>query len=248
MACYADDVLDLETLPSLRKERYAMGAYEKIIVFSASRTGSSLVYNVFRFLFEEEKNLSRNHSRFTRNAAVLKTHRFSDLKEMINNRVLYVVPIRDPLQASISTYRIRPKPPADIQQWCKWSVKSQAEHLEFAENLYRNNLKDREFGQDVLLIKYEDFDGNLDYLFSLIENYFSLSISEGDKDTMRMGYSRENVHSNIASLPNFREYLPISGFHGKHISLEKFTPPDEVLYWLNYYLEETKPLFSKYGY
>jgi|GEM_PF-2353374 hypothetical protein len=241
MSCHALEFLDVETLPILRTKQYSMGSHRKVVIFSAPRTGSTLVYNIFRFLFEDHKNFSQSHNVFSQNNLVLKTHRFNQPKTLRGNNILYVVPIRDPLETSISTYRIRAQLPANLQNWCKWVVHNQVNHLVYAE-------KRKEAGHDVLFIKYEDFEGNLDYLIRFIENYFSISISDFDKNTMLVGYSRENVYHNIHGLADFREYLPISGFHGKHVVSEKFPPPDDVLYWLNQYLQEESSLFQKYGY
>lgn len=241
MGCHALEMLDVETLPMLRTQQYSMGPHRKVVVFSAPRTGSTLVYNILRFLFEDAENFSRSHNAFSRSNLVLKTHRFNQTKMLRGNNILYIVPIRDPLEASISTYRILPQLPSDLQNWCKWVVRNQADHLVYAE-------KRKEAGHDVVFIKYEDFEGNLDYLIRFIENYFSLSISDFDKNTMLVGYSKENVYRNIRGLADFREYLPISGFHGKHVVSEKISPPDDVLYWLNQYLQENSSIFKKYGY
>jgi hypothetical protein len=238
---HTDEISDIEALPSLRTQRYPMEPYKKIVVFSAPRTGSSLMYNICRFLFEKETHFSHRHDDFDQSSSVLKTHKYADADALKEGEILYIVPIRNPLDACASTYRIRPFPEQQEQSYCKALVSRQLNHLIFME-------KKKEAGAQVAFIKYEDFADNLDYLFSFIEANCSIRISDIDKAIMKNGYSRENVYSSTHSLPDFGQYLPLSGFHGQHVTLEAYTTPDVVLYWLNYYLEGVKPAYRKHGY
>ncbi len=235
------EFLDIETLPSLRSERYPLAPYDKVIVISAPRTGSSLTYNVFRFLFEKDVLLSRSHNEWREDRLVLKTHRFQGLEAFLGENVLYVVTLRHPIAASISNYRIAPHPILNIKKFAERVVLRHRDYITYAEEL-----KQRE--KTVLFVKYEELEGNLDYLFTLIEQQLAVSIKDQDKELMTRAYAKKNVSSFIQNLPDFQEYLPISGFHGKHIALEPYTPPKELLYWLDHYVDEIKPLFQPYGY
>jgi hypothetical protein len=238
------DPLDVETLPHQRTQQYAKLPYEKIVVFSCPRTGSSLTYNVFRFLFEEEKCLSFAHNEFRMDRIVLKTHKIPEIKTLLESKenVLYVVTIRDPIQSSISIFRIRSQPPKDIQRFSKDVVKRQKKYANFIESLQQT-------GVPLLILKYEDLEkGQCRYLLDTIETHFHLCVSEQDAQTLEAGYSRKNIYDNIRSFSSFKEHLPISGFHGKHVSPNKFIPPPELLHWLDYYFKDAKPLFQKYGY
>jgi hypothetical protein len=239
--CDVYGALDVETLPTLRTKQYPMGPYGKIMVFSAPRTGSSLIYNVFRFLFENEENLLHRHDEFHPAYSVLKTHRKRDAEKFQNENVLFIIPIRNPLHAGISTYRIRPTPIDDMEKFCKRTINRQVNHIALAEKM-------KQAGRNVLFIKYEDFEGNIDSIFDFIERELSLSISDMDKAIIKSGYSKENIYSCINTLPDFSKYLPISGFHGKHVILEKYTPPESLTYWLNHYLQMANPVFMNYGY
>ena len=92
------DTFDVETLPCFRTKQYCMGPYKKIIVFSAPRTGSSLAYNIFRFLFEDESKIFSHHNDFNQNRLVLKTHKFTELARVEEKDVLYIFTIRNPLR------------------------------------------------------------------------------------------------------------------------------------------------------
>ena len=240
-SCHSDEILQIETLPRIRTQHYSIAPYRKVVIFSAPRTGSSLVYNVFRFLFEEEEQLSHAHDEFRPDCSVLKTHKSSDLDLLAERNVLYVVPIRNPIHAAVSTYRIRVNSVKDNEDFSAKNIGKQGRALRFADSM-------KEAGRSVVFIKYEDFSENLDALFARIEQCFQISIAPADKQTMLAAYKKENIYAAISALPNFQEYLPISGFHGKHVTIEKYTPSDNLLYWLDYHLQEVKPLFQRYGY
>lgn len=238
------DPLNVEMLAHLRTRQYPKHPYDKIIIFSPPRTGSSLTYNFFRFLFEDEQCLSFFHNEFRLDRSVLKTHKIPEIETMIKNgeNTLYVVTIRDPLQSSISTYRIRSEPIRDMQKFCENIVRRHVKYFTFIEQM-------KKAGLPVTIVRYEDIEkGQCDTLLDFIEAHFHLSISEQDIYTLKAGYSRENIYYNIRSLLSFKEALPISGFHGNHVTREGFIPPEQLLFWLKHYFNSVKPLFKKYGY
>lgn len=240
ITCCAESVFDVESLPCRRTKQYQSGSLKNIVVFSAPRTGSSLIYNVFRFLFEDDSHLFADHHDFQHERVVRKTHKFSDLN-LENDAVLYIFPIRHPISACISNLRICPRPVINYRAFAQRLVKRHSDQLIMYENMHKNVLKP-------IMLKYEDFTDDFDYLFDLIEDYFSIEIDFHDKEVIKKGYSKENICLSTNMLMDFNGYLPVSGFHGKHIALEKFAPPDEFLYWLNFYLESNQSLFSDYGY
>src|SRR5690606_9641364 len=110
IASYGSVLLDIEQLPKLRAGKYPLHKYQQIVIYSAPRTGSSLLYNVLRFLFEEDQFLNSPHNYFDAQKVVLKTHKNTDLSTLSKERILYIVPIRNPMNACISNHRIRTAP------------------------------------------------------------------------------------------------------------------------------------------
>ena len=239
--CGAYEIFDIETLPSFRSKQYSLEPYKKVIVFSASRTGSSLVYNVLRFVFESEGNLFCSHNEFNQRCSVLKTHKFSDLNLLEEKNVLYVITVRNPVDAIISNYRICPCVIVNIREFVEELICRHKECLLFAESMQNE-------GHNVVFIKYEEFEDNLDFIFNFIEDRFLIELADLDKILMSQGYAKENIYFSTKGFSDFKQYLPVSGFHGKHVTLEKYTPPAELLYWLNLYLPDIAPAFKKYGY
>jgi hypothetical protein len=160
------------------------------------------------------------------------------VESLTEENVLYIIPIRNPIDASISNYRIAPHHIIDKGGFFERLAKQYQDHLALCKSL-------RTAGRDVVFIKYEDFESNLDYILDFIESCFSLKITDQDRAVIRNGYGRESVQAAIAALPDFNQYLPLSGFHGKHVSLEKFTITAGLRYWLKRHYEEVAPLFKQ---
>lgn len=239
--CHGQEIYEVETLPCLRTKQYPLNSYNKIIVFSPPRTGSSVVYNAVRFLFEDNNHLLSFHDSFDKARSVLKTHKIDLINAIKDRNALYIVTIRDPLQSCISNYRIYPYLILDNQDFAKKLVARYVNYFSFLEKMKKNGYK-------TALLKYEDFGNNLEYLFNFIEEQLQITIENTDKETMRLGYSKENVYNCTLHLSDFKECLPISGFHGQHITFEPYNPPDEFIHWVQVYLHFAKPLLKRYGY
>ena len=233
--------INIETLPILRTHQYPIKPYSNIIISSAHRTGSTLIYNVARFLFENPQNICNSDWDHNKKNLVLKTHNLSNLVFLNNKNPLYLIPIRNPITATISNYRIQLIPPQDLESFVREMFFLQARHLLFIEDLQKNN-------KNFLVIKYENFNDNLDYLFDLIEKRLLISINNIDRKNIKLGLSKKSVSSSTNHFASFEEFLPSSRFHGKHVAQQDYTPPEELLYWIYYYLDEIKPAFQEYGY
>ncbi|HLB52599.1 MAG TPA: hypothetical protein VJK48_02680 [Chlamydiales bacterium] len=237
----ASPFLDPENLPYSRTKMYSTGPYNKVVIYSAPRTGSSFVYNVFRYLFEEDKGLSLPHDPFHLGGKVRKTHDRKNVKALGKEGTLCIATIRNPIHASVSRYRTRKEPPQKLNDWCRSQISKQAKYLKRIEELKNE-------GYSVIVLKYEEIEGNFDALFSTIETQLFFTITDEDKERIRQGYSKENITKKLASLSNFQEALPLSGFHGSHISSQTYAPPEEVVHLLNVYRDKQKKVFQRYGY
>lgn len=240
--CYSEEKLDVEMLPTLRSKQYLCEQYQKFVVFSAPRTGSSAIYNVFRYLFEDNDKLSDHHNKFDLKRKVLKTHRFVDVGRLVcNDDVLFIFTLRNPIDACISNYRINTKENLNFKEYAADLMYQQSDYLEFAVGL-------QSIGKNVLILKFEDFSVNIDNLIDFIEKQCSISIDSEDKELIRKGYSKENVFLCTKDLADFNEYLPISGYHGNHIKKTNYKPQQEFINWLYYFLDPVKFQFRKQGY
>lgn len=221
-------VIDLETLAYQRKETYSSGPYEKIIIYSMPRTASSLIYNLCRYLFEEDRFLSVAHHPFSKEKKVIKTHDHKNVKSLAPKNVLSIIPTRDPVQAALSKYRVMKEKPKDIPLWCKSQIKKERKFQKKVKKLEKA-------GCSILFISYEEIEKGVPYLLDKLENFFMIHFLKEDRQRLIDGYCKENVAKNISELTTFNSSLSLSGFHGNHIKKEEEKIPEEVLYWLKYY-------------
>jgi hypothetical protein len=233
---------NIEDLPIYRTGQYSISPYKKIVIFSAPRTGSSLTYNIFRFLFEDNAQIFSRHDSFDANRIVLKTHKISEIDTLLGEPdILYIVTIRNLRDSAISHYRLFQQEICDNQSFAKYLVSKYEEYLSFFKLMEAAK-------SNIVYFKYEDFVDNIPYFFNVIEDLFSISLSQRDKELIKKGYSKENISSEIQGFSNFSEYLPISGFHGEHITPKFYYPPKDFLQSLDTDLKKLDPLLNQYGY
>jgi hypothetical protein len=103
-------------------------------------------------------------------------------------------------------------------------------------------------GKSILRLRYEDFSDNIDGLLDAIERAFHITIDMNDRTLIKEGYSKASIYANTEHLNSFDECLPISGFHGCHVSRDNYEPPEKFLRWLKIYVDKAKTLFQRYGY
>lgn len=228
------ELIDLEKIPYLRKEQYIPKAKKHIVIYSAMRVGSSVVYNLCRYLFEDSKCFEKIHfivdpKEIEPTRKVYKTHKTSLLKHFDPKETLLVCPFRDPMKASLSIFRIT-KRHSLTTCFAKWLIKDQLSHLNSA---FSQECR----GMDTLYLYYDDFTNDLMDFLKKFENYMEIQISSDDKKLLVQALSKENVKKNIEHLNGYADYLPYSGFHGNHISLVK--DEEEVQF-----LKELEPIFK----
>lgn len=240
-ACYSQEIYDVETVPYLRTKEYPTPSRKKIVIFSAPRTGSSLVYNIFRFLFEEDAKLNEHHNSFNLDRVVLKTHRIGEIQLLEKENAICIFTFRNPFDACVSNFRICTRSFIDHKKFAQELVHRHSNALLFTEKLEKE-------GRHMIRLKYENFSDHLEALFEVIEDQFNIAIDSRDKELMRKSYSKENIEACVKNLKDFSEYLPISGFHGQHVTSQDYEPPADFLSWLNVYLENLIPLYQTYGY
>ena len=193
--------LDVETLAFGREEVYPTLSYEKIIIYSLPRTGSSLVYNLFRYLFEKEEYLSLPHQPFSRQKKVMKTHDQKNVHSLKSKKTLCVVTTRDPIQSALSLYRVQKNKIQKISDWCQSQMKKQKKFQRKLKKLEKR-------GYHFFFISYDEIEQGIPYLLDKIEDQFHITISHADREKLIHGYSRENVAIQTQSLENFQ-----SSFH-----------------------------------
>src|SRR5262249_39606851 len=126
--------LDVETLPELRTRQYDSDSIEKIVIFSAPRNGSSLVFNVFKYFFEQKDCLRIPHNQYHSSRKVWKTHNVHYFDVCAKKTTLFIVPLRSPLEAAISHARVGALADFPDQMRAKELIHKQFKRLSDAKN------------------------------------------------------------------------------------------------------------------
>jgi len=201
----------------------------KIVQFSPMRSGSTLVANILRDIFP--------------GVTVRKTHDVRSISRKIHLHVLkfpIVSTYRYPLDIIASELKVNNlKPTAKtIEESCQILERNGLKEL--------TNVKGR---KNVLFLKYENFYGNLDFIFDEFEIFFDISINKETRSQLKNNYSIENIKKITENLSpeqfidkNLNSAVGGDGvFHGKHISNTKGMPGsyksffnEEQIEWLRY--------------
>jgi hypothetical protein len=115
--------------------------------------------------------------------------------------------------------------------------------LHYLDELLTQNL-------NVLILKYEEFAQDFDFLFKVLEHHFSITIDSRDKRLLKQALNKENVNKNITQFDSFCQYDPYSLFHGFHIDQDEI--PKDLSEFLRSEIQSKitnySDIFSKWGY
>jgi hypothetical protein len=175
----------------------------EIVVCSPPRTGSTLVYNILQYLFEDRSCLFSDPSK-----RVKKVHNIQPfLKGKTNlQHVYFFCPLRDPLAQFASLVRI-----GKVSSHRKAFQHCLKESFSFLRYF-------RKFPHFSFLL-YENFEADFSSIFVAVEKAFSIHIEEKERECIGSYFSKKALGSIADSMHSFEEVDPITGIHGMHISL-----------------------------
>jgi len=186
---------------------FALAPGVRIVVSSPPRTGSTLVYNILQYLFEDRSCLFSDQGK-----RVKKMHTLRPLlkeKETLHQLYLFC-PLRDPMSQFASLLRIGKVPCGDFQK-----VEKKFKHyLKESFHFLRHGRRFPHFS----LLLYETFGKDFSSIFCAIEKEFCIEIEEKDRDHIRSIFSKEALKIIADGMDTFEEADPITGIHGLHIS------------------------------
>lgn len=164
---------------------------KKIVQYSPQRTGSTLVFNVLKEIFE-------NHS-------IKKTHKYKKKYFLSPTVVTY----RNPIDAIASLYRVKNLQPS-------------------IENIYKiiaefdtsgpNELIKLSKKKNILLLQYELFLHNFDYIFDKVESFFQITIPKNKKTSIQKKLNIKEVQKTTNKLGEFNNFDENTKWHGNHVS------------------------------
>jgi len=172
--------------------------FNNIIIFSPPRTGSTLLYNIFKSVFTDK--------------LITKTHDF-----VYNTNDLFVVTIREPYNCILSILMCN-EVTTDPVNNNNNLTNAYINFMERGGKDYIDNITNILTCKNVIVLNYDKFVHNYDYIFQIIENKISMTISNSQKIEI---YDKNNINS-VNNLTNkfnsFKEYCSDTQYHGKHIS------------------------------
>jgi len=170
---------------------------QKVIQFSPPRTGSTLVWNALKLYVNDPH----------------KTHLIKDVDKV--SKKLVVSTIRNPFDMVCSS----------IHRYEKtFNEQSVQETLQMFESYNFNILLTLTEKKNCLILKYESFYNNYDFLFNELNYFFNKSISTREISSFKNEFSVHRVLEKVSHLKKFENYNPENHFHGKHIGPNNGAP------------------------
>ncbi len=234
-----EPIIDLRTFVNERTHQYSFQGAEKIYVNTPPRTGSTLVYNVLRFLFE------RNNPRSSDDPALNVIGKFHD-PALFDRIAIYVSTLRHPFDAALSFYRVLSNGYGTLLplSHLDYIVKSQVNAFKYLDAL-------RARGFPCLILRFEEFANDFDSLFRSIEKQFAIVIDPEDREYIKKALAKDNVNKNIEKFPSFAEWDEFTQFRGSHIARGGEIPEEHLCLVKSALLSKLKvhsALFQKWGY
>ena len=179
---------------------------KKIKQFGLIRSGSTLIYNILKKLFPDY--------------TIDKTHTLN-WKEFFFNHPI-VCTYRDPLDIICSTIKIKSSNKLVTRELID-------EHIKL---LQRNGFADfielEKTNKNKLILKYENFYNNFDYIFNEFEDFFNIQIANNVRSKIEEELSIQIVKNKISKFKTFKEYDTNTHWHGNHISDTNGMPKSHI--------------------
>lgn len=178
-----------------------------IMVMSAGRTGSTLVWQVLYLLFGSTHKVEKFHPR--------------DMREglLFSKNPPAVIPERDPVDAYLSYLRCV-QHGGEVEPFLE-AIRDDAHLWSFAAD-YANQIAyisqfKNTYPCRVLAIRYEDFFCNTEFLFDAFQTFFKRIIPEKERYALLGWTSMEANRKNQKKLSGFEDWDKDTLIHGNHI-------------------------------
>lgn len=186
---------------------------QKIEVKGVGRTGSTLLWLIVRDLINTFKVIPGVEIKDKRSVSV---HSYSSIP--LNTTCL--VSYRDPRNTLLSRIRITKNlKTINTGLITKEDVlRELEENSTFTKQLREIHQLCKEFKDRVLLIKYESFHNNFDYLIDLLEQRFNIKVNKSVRQELKDRYSKDSIIKIQSTHDSFNKYDRETHIHGFHVS------------------------------
>ena len=179
---------------------------QNIIQFGLGRTGTTLVYRVLDHIFELNPGYNKCH--------------LNEVQKFINDYdKKFVITTRHPVDSFISFIRVNKYPndqnpkitKSDINQFIGLRLHEHVRQTEILETI-----KDRS-----IILKYEIFIDNIEYIFDSLCNFFDIIIAEDTRSKIKKECGIEESVAIQDKFYSFKDADHKSQIHGLHIMTPK---------------------------
>lgn len=174
-----------------------------LIQKSMMRSGGTILRLILGEIFNNSKCFKNYEYRWP----IINTHGYENITSL--NPYL-ITAWRDPRDVAVSLMRIAKHPYSD-------DLKLQ----EVSNNIMGmfNNIRKVENENDnKLILKYENFHNDFDFLFNILETTFNGVIDNELRNGIKHNFSKESVKKYQSQFKDFSEYNPNNHIHGDHVS------------------------------
>jgi hypothetical protein len=180
---------------------------EKFVVISPMRCGSTLCFMTLQYLFEDviDKSFLYDFKPIGKNK-VFKTHDINICEKLFDTeKTFFLIPVRHPISATESLIKL------NLNGAIIPNLGIYSSITKFIEQKKPKNY---------LVINYENFVLDRDYLINILKKELNFNISYDDSEKINKLFSKESMMDYQKRFPEFSEYDPTILLHGKHISQE----------------------------
>lgn len=176
---------------------------KEILLFSAGRTGSTLIWQCLKEIFDN----------------VVKIHPKEMRESFISSNADCVITQRDPIESYLSFVRctVLKGDPNTFKE----KINEKSYLLSGAIN-YKNDLEyvdkvKKEYSGRILALDYSEFNKSYNYIFSKFQNFFDIEIEESKRQSIIKKTSKSTNKNIQSQLKDFHDSDPDSCIHGFHI-------------------------------
>lgn len=210
--------------------------YNRIIQFAPIRTGSTVLWQMLDYLFEDKtytKNKWKNPN------FVVKTHKLH--KKYVKEGNVYLITVRNPLEAVASTIRVR------------FFEQPLSETFEMITQLMINMFEQVYKIQDepnAYVFRYEIFHNNYEIFIDKIEEIFGIKIKNEHKAEILRKFNREANLKISKEFDSFQELDFNTLVHGDHVAEKEYSWKDIIQdeHRQQYLITQLNPIMQKFNY
>ncbi len=165
------------------------------------RSGTTVLRLILNYLFNDQKCFNNYEYRWS----VINTHGY----EKINNKNNSVITTwRDPRDVLVSKIRV-----LGIKRSNHKAVMNQCQNI--LKNF--NEIRKVEVENSTLILKYENWHDNFDYLFEVLEKEYNGKISKKVRDSVKSEFSKKSIIKKQKEFKGFDQFNNDTHIHGNHV-------------------------------